>query len=302
MALPMGQILLSITLILSILAIKIFKPPGMRRTSQEVAQVLLKYKWHFGLIFLVYVQKNFVDDLNNPIRGYTGWNFTPLIYSIEGDIVVHIQNFFLNHYLTLFFSGVYIVGYMFINYFTILFFIYMDDKELADKTALNYALVYLIATPFYLFFPVDVTSFYLSNVHSLLYDFSGGFHKFFVAVDPFDNCFPSLHIAIPVSIFILIYRSTRYRGTKDYDRYLYFLFIFTLLFIFAILYLGIHWVVDIFGGIFVALLAVYLVEKNSKDFWDWAYRLERRIRARLRSFFIRRFHGRKVDPEELMEW
>ncbi|MCD6383172.1 MAG: hypothetical protein J7L88_01770 [Thermoplasmata archaeon] len=221
MIFPMGQVLLILTLLFSILAVKIFKPKGMKRTQEEIFSLLVKYKWHFGLIFLIYVQKNFVDDLNNPIRGYTGWNFTPLIHSIEGDLVAKLQNYFLNDYLTLFFSGVYIMGYMFVNYFTILFFTYVDDKELADKAALNYAFVYLIATPFYLFFPVDVTSFYLPNVRSLLYDYSGGLHRFFVAVDPFDNCFPSLHIAIPVSIFLLIYRSTRYRGNRDYDKYMY---------------------------------------------------------------------------------
>ena len=53
---------------------------------------------------------------------------TPFIYAIEGDMVLWVQQFFLNDALTFLLTHYYVAGYMLVTYTASLYFVYFDDR------------------------------------------------------------------------------------------------------------------------------------------------------------------------------
>jgi hypothetical protein len=129
---------------------------------------------------------------------------------------------------------------------------------MADKAALNYFVIYLLSVPLYLFFNVEVTSTYLSDMDALLYHDSFTL-AFFTDNDPMDNAIPSLHVGLPISLLIINRLHCRKLGIdfkdwrhKEFD---YFIQFNVIIYLFSIQYLGIHWFVDIIPGIILAIIA-----------------------------------------------
>jgi len=128
---------------------------------------------------------------------------------------------------------------------------------MADKAALNYFVIYLLSVPLYLFFNVEVTSSYISDMDALLYHDSFTL-AFFTDNDPMDNAIPSLHVGLPISLLIINRLHCRKLGIdfkdwrhKEFD---YFVQFNVIIYLFSIQYLGIHWFVDIIPGIFLAII------------------------------------------------
>jgi len=128
---------------------------------------------------------------------------------------------------------------------------------MADKAALNYFVIYLLAVPMYLFFNVEVTSSFIPGMEAPLYhdEFT---LDFFTTHDPMDNAVPSLHIGLPISLLILNRLHCRELGIeiKDWRHREFDIFIMAnvAIYFFSIQYLGIHWVVDIIPGIILAIV------------------------------------------------
>jgi len=137
---------------------------------------------------------------------------------------------------------------------TTVYFAYTGERDMTDKVTLNYLLIYAIAVPYYLFFNVEVTSSWIPGMDALLYH-EAWYNVFYALHDPLDNAVPSLHVAIPFGIILLNWLHVREAGgkMKEWQHYRYHIFVClnTALFIFTILYLGIHWFVDIPLGMLV---------------------------------------------------
>ncbi len=212
-----------------------------------------RYYLH-ALGYLVIIRwKGITDLLNEPIKSKVG-HWTDLVYAIEGDFTKHIQDFFLNDTLTAVLNFHYLFIYLFLIYVTTVYFAYTGDRDMTDKVTLNYLLIYALAVPYYLFFNVEVTSSWIPGMEALLYH-DGAYTVFYATHDPLDNAVPSLHVAIPFGILMLNYLHVKEQGGKmrEWRHYHYFMFVLinTILFIFSILYLGIHWFVDIPLGLLI---------------------------------------------------
>ena len=216
--------------------------------------------------------KQITDTINEPIKIKTG-HWTELVYSIEGDFTKWIQDAFQNDALTDFLNFHYLFVYLFLIYVTTVYFAFTNDRDMADKVALNYLLIYALAVPYYLFFNVEVTSSWIPNMDALLYH-DGWYSSFYALHDPLDNAVPSLHVAIPFGILYLNYLHVKEKGMKmsEWRHWPYHIFIVinTLMFMFTILYLGIHWFVDIPLGIIIggigALFIHHLQPRLRNDF------------------------------------
>ena len=101
-------------------------------------------------------------------------------------------------------------------------------------------------------------------MQTIAYDLTPEIHNWFTRIDPFSNGMPSLHIGLPFAIWL-----TMQRWDEDgrWVNYRNFLIIFMLVTAFSIIYLGIHWIVDIIGGMAVAILAVELTAKTHSSIW-----------------------------------
>jgi hypothetical protein len=231
-----------------------------------------RYYLH-ALGYIVIIKwKQLTDTINEPIKIKTG-HWTELVYSIEGDFTKGIQDAFQNDVLTDFLNFHYLFMYMFLIYVTTVYFAFTNDRDMADKVALNYLLIYALAVPYYLFFNVEVTSSWIPNMEALSYH-DALYSSFYALHDPLDNAVPSLHIAIPFGILYLNYLHVKEKGMKmsEWRHWPYHLFILinTLMFMFTILYLGIHWFVDIPLGIIIggigALFIHHLQPRLRNDF------------------------------------
>jgi membrane-associated phospholipid phosphatase len=223
--------------------------------------------------------KSFLDMFNDPIRDALSLDFTPLIHSVEGNSVLVVQQALLSEWTTIFLLTVYLIGYIFLYNFSFALFAYMDRRKVANDVIFNNLIILVMSVPFYWFFPVYVTSWpfmagqagqaVVPGMQALAYNFSPQMNEFFTLHDPFDNCFPSLHVAVPLAILVILVRTV-----PGFRLYKWFLGVMTALIAVAIIYLGVHWITDIFAGIAVAVASVCLTERYGDRFWkrlDGAY-------------------------------
>jgi len=204
----------------------------------------------------MFLYKAVIDYHNEPMKDKVG-GFTHWIYSIEGDWTNNIQEYFLYDTLTNLLSGHYLFMYLFMIWFSPIYYILCRDEIMADKAALNYFIIYVLSVPLYLFFNVEVTSTYIADMDALLYHDSFTLF-FFIDNDPMDNAIPSLHVGLPISLLIINRLHCRKLGInfndwrhKEFDR---FVSINVIIYLFSIQYLGIHWFIDIIPGIFLAII------------------------------------------------
>ena len=227
---------------------------SLRELPQEIREK--GYWWHISLYVLMFLYKAAIDYHNEPMKDKVG-GFTHWIYSIEGDWTNNIQEYFLNDTLTNLLSGHYLFMYLFMIWFSPIYYILCRDEIMADKAALNYFIIYVLSVPLYLFFNVEVTSTYIADMDALLYHDSFTL-AFFIDNDPMDNAIPSLHVGLPISLLIINRLHCRDLGInfndwrhKEFDR---FVSINVIIYLFSIQYLGIHWFIDIIPGIFLAII------------------------------------------------
>ena len=225
---------------------------------------------------MIYNAKDGLDEVDRILMASTGLDMTPWIYAIEGDLVLHVQKFFEAQWLTVTLTHFYVAGFMFICYVSVFYFAYFDDRWMADRVTLTIAWVYILAVPFYLFFNVRVTGAYIPEMDTLAYSLNPEISDWFRRIDPFTNCMPSLHIGIPYAVWLCI---KRFDHDERWALYRKIVLGYVVLTIFTIIYLGIHWILDIAGGMIVASFAVNLADKTSKPIWSILD--ERTINARL---------------------
>ena len=237
--------------------------PGERVPLRKWAEEFHNKRYYLHAIgYVVIIRwKSITDKLNEPMKSRTG-HWTDWVYSLEGDITKWVQDFFRNDVLTEFLNFHYLFIYLFLIYVTTVYFAFSGDRDMTDKVTLNYLLIYALAVPYYLFFNVEVTSSWIPGMDALLYQ-EGWYTVFYALHDPLDNAVPSLHVAIPFGILMLNYLHVKEAGgtLRKWRHWPYHVFVLinTLLFIFTILYLGIHWVVDIPLGLLIGSLGALFI-------------------------------------------
>ena len=239
--------------------------PEMRVNPRDLLSEIREkgYKWHISIYVLMYLLKAFIDQHNEAIKPRVG-GFTHKIYALEGDITLWAQDTFRNNSLTEVLSFHYLFVYLFLIWFSPLYYILSRDEVMADKAVLNYLVMYVLAIPLYLFFNVEVSSSFIPWMDALLYHESW-YLFFFTEVDPLDNGYPSLHIGIPICLLIINRLHVREMGVeigqwrhREFDL---FVMANVPIYIFSIQYLGIHWISDIVPGVILAFVCAFFTHK-----------------------------------------
>ena len=251
-------------IILSIAMMPLFKPPYAKLRLEGFIDMFRRYWAHMIVVFSVYLWKDLLDGMDRVLMASTKLDMTPYVYAIEGDIVLWVQQEMRNAALDQMLTHFYVMGFMTATFASFLYPIYFDDRHMADRVSLSMFWVYIIAIPFFLFFNVGVTGDHIPAMQTIAYDLTPEIHNWFTRIDPFSNGMPSLHIGLPFAIWL-----TMQRWDEDgrWVNYRNFLIVFMLVTAFSIIYLGIHWIVDIIGGMAVAILAVELTAKTHSSIW-----------------------------------
>jgi len=216
------------------------------------------------VVFSVYLWKDVLDGLDRVLMANTQLDMTFLVHAIEGDAVLWIQEGFRTEFLDVALTHFYVMGFMTATFASFVYPIYFDDRYMADRVSLSMFWVYILAIPFYLFLNVRVTGDYIEGMDTIAYDLTPEIHNWFNRIDPFTNGMPSLHIGLPFAIWLSMHK---WDEDGRWRKFRAFLVAFIALTSFAIIYLGIHWIVDIIGGMAVAILAVNVTAKTHAPVW-----------------------------------
>ena len=251
-------------IIISIAMIPIFKPPYARMSADGFIDMFRRYWAHMIVVFSVYLWKDLLDGLDRVLMANTQLDMTFLVYAIEGETVLWVQEGLRNDYLDVFMTHFYVMGFMIATFSSFIYPIYFDDRHMADRVSLSMFWVYILAIPFYLFLNVKVTGNYIDGMETIAYDLTPEIHNWFNRIDPFTNGMPSLHIGLPFAIWLSMHK---WDEDGRWERFRTFLVIFMALTSVAIVYLGIHWFVDIIGGMAIAILAVNITSVTHEPIW-----------------------------------
>jgi hypothetical protein len=252
----MMVVILSVTIPLQRLLTR--DEPEMRLPVRELPDEIRAkgYQWHIAMYALMYLFKAFIDQHNEAIKPRVG-GFTHLVHGLEGDVTLWVQESFENGILTDLLSFHYLFVYLFLIWFSPMYYILCRDEVMADKAVLNYVVIYVLAVPFYLFFNVEVTSTFIPGMDALMYHNEWNLF-FFTEVDPLDNGIPSLHVGIPISLLIINRLHVRDLGIsisewrhREFDL---FVAANVSIYLFSIQYLGIHWLLDLVPGLLLAVV------------------------------------------------
>ncbi len=251
-------------ILISIAMIPIFKPPYAKVSLDGFIDMFRRYWAHMLVVFSVYLWKDVLDGLDRVLMANTQLDMTALVYAIEGDIVLWVQEGLRNDFLDVALTHFYVMGFMTATFASFLYPIYFDDRHMADRVSLSMFWVYLLAIPFYLFLNVRVAGDYIPTMETIAYDLTPEIHNWFNRIDPFTNGMPSLHIGLPFAIWLSMHR---WDEDGRWSRYRMFLVFFIILTAFSILYLGIHWIVDIIGGMTIGIMAVNMTARTHEPIW-----------------------------------
>ncbi|WP_208915275.1 phosphatase PAP2 family protein [Paenibacillus uliginis] len=189
-------------------------------------------------------------------------DFTPMIFQLEGFFVKHVQEIFYSPWLTP------VLAYFYLLVFQALIIgsigVYLIQHNKAHVYATCYAILinYTMAIPFFLFFPVNETwSYQPAGVTFYMLEVFPNFESVYRPLSGLDNCFPSLHTSLSVTMAVLGFRS----GNR---RWAIITGISAAIIIFSIFYLGIHWLSDMLAGTLLGLMAsslgIYLGKLTDK--------------------------------------
>jgi membrane-associated phospholipid phosphatase len=206
-----------------------------------------------GVVVIHLLEVNILDTITTNMIGDT---FTPSIQFIE-DGVVHWFSQLWTPVLIYFFVFVYIGLYPFMLWFTLLYFIMVNEKKAMKTFACSLVGIYAIALPFYLFVPItNVYSYY--GTPSALNMVIPSIEQFFYTTTTTNNCFPSLHVAVS----LLLVKSVSLTNNK---RFIYLTYFCAICVICSVIYLAIHWLTDVIGGILLTLGVFYLIKHFMKE-------------------------------------
>ncbi|MFO7791733.1 MAG: phosphatase PAP2 family protein [Candidatus Saliniplasma sp.] len=199
--------------------------------------------------------ENFIHDIHPPGFRVTWW-----FYSLEGvGHVVWLQQTLDNYYLIHASSIFYILGLSYFVIFAPIFFLIRCELDIFEQFCKALAVNYMFLLPGYFLLHVLVTSYYRpGEVQALLYDIPQ-YEAVVLLTNRQSNCFPSGHISIPLTITLIAKYRTGLRKLQIMG------FIFVIITGFVILYLGIHWLIDIPAGIAVAIFAYWSTSNGRSD-------------------------------------
>jgi membrane-associated phospholipid phosphatase len=198
-------------------------------------------------------------------------NFTSSLYQFEGHLTGILQYILKNDFLTYFLTYFYIIVFPSIIVASLLIYVYQNNEVMTKAFFYTIMLNYAIALPFFLFFPVEEVWVYHSQVNFLIPEVYPGFEQEYRPLSGINNCVPSLHTSLSLSMAMLAMYSTLHLWK-------WITGVSALLIIFSTNYLGIHWYFDIILGFGLAVLsssAAIVISRGSVEVFTYSSSLQR---------------------------
>lgn len=188
-----------------------------------------------------------------------GFNITAGIESLEGNFVAVLQTF-ESHLLTLYFSFIYVYGYVFLLVFPLVAYLALSDQRPLHEVSIAYAANYGLGLVCYLLF-IAYGPRNLDVAEQLMYNVYPQSQLLTSAVNTNTNVFPSLHTSLSVTAILFAWRTR-----EAYPRWLVIASVIGVSVVISTMYLGIHWATDVVAGIVLGAVS-YEIGIRTADRW-----------------------------------
>jgi len=199
-----------------------------------------------------------------------GEDFTSLIWQIEGDFVKHFQRWTWPP-LTWYMAWAYIIVFPMTVPCAMVVFDYLGEARKNVSLLIAYFMNYILVLPFYFLFPVRECHAFEPGgqpfVRLVLNDAHPAIMKVLRPMSGIDNCFPSFHTSLVVTVALFAWFS----GRRAFGVVMALMALSVIL---STLYLGVHWLVDLGAGVVVGIIAYWLGDWLGRKYW--ARRVSRR--------------------------
>ncbi|MFC5402051.1 phosphatase PAP2 family protein [Cohnella soli] len=233
-----------------------------------------KYLFFFGAVLAIILLNKNELKLEQWIN--VKYDLTPILSGWEGDWPAWLQSKLRSDWLTAICSVFYLVMFQAVMIASVGIYTHQKNLKLYYAFCVAMLMNYFIAVPFYLFVPVNEVWYVHPQVHFLIPEVFPRFEQEYRSLSGINNCFPSLHTSISMTLAFIASKS----GIR---RWATFAWINAIVIVFSIFYLGIHWFTDMVAGIALAACASAIGLK----FGSWAVsdnprKLADRIKSKIR--------------------
>ena len=171
-------------------------------------------------------------------------DYSRIFFAIEGNIVGIIQGL-KNLPTTIFLTYMYVIIFPLLVWVSVIIYNHYEDTKMVKTVLYGFILNYILVLPFYVFFPINEAWYVNSEVTFLIPSIYPSFEETYRNFSGLNNCFPSLHTSLSLTMGFIAYHCN-YKNLKR------IIIPSSILITFSTLYLGIHWLLDVVGGIIYA--------------------------------------------------
>ena len=224
---------------------------GLSNASTNLRTNLRVVAPTLAVLVAVLAVNGVVRDVGVELSWLIGVNVTGSIHAVEGQFVASLQSF-ATPWLTAYFGGVYVFGYIFLLTFPIVAYLVRADSRPLQTLLVAYAVNYGLGLVCYVvFISYGPRNFMPELVDSLLYTSWPQSQLLTSRVNRNTNVFPSLHTSLSITVALVGYR---YREASP--RWLPVAVVLAASIAVSTMYLGIHWATDVVAGAALAAVAV----------------------------------------------
>jgi len=266
-----------VAILLSVTAAVIVGPRRVFRAVGDYRWRLAEIGPYLTVLLIVLGVRKLTMDYTGLLSWALDWNITQTIYSLEGALVADVQSL-RAPLLTDYFVFIYLYGYVFLLLFPFVAYFVRSDmtsmKELIVAYTFNYGVGLVCYVLFIAYGPRNLIP---DIVDSLLYVTYPQSQLLTGEVNHNTNVFPSLHASLSTTVVLLASRTRRI-----YPRWLYISSALAVAIMLSTLYLGIHWGLDVLGGVGLGVASVAVALQVDPVAWArkrYGPRLARRFRT-----------------------
>lgn len=193
-----------------------------------------------------------------------GYNATGQIYEIEGQFVLWLQEL-TPPSVMVYFSAVYVVGYVFLLVFPLIAYFCLQSPERLKQLLVAYGINYGVGVLLYsLVVAYGPRNLLYPDVSQPLYEAFPAANVLTTEINTNTNVFPSLHTSLAVTVMLFAWYTR-----DEYPIWFPIATVLALSVVVSTMALGIHWLIDVIAGAGLALLAVFAADPIVRRVDDW---------------------------------